>query len=126
MGHAVNTHTHTRLKTKVTIVCPVLSVTLRDAIAHTSCLYVYIKFLFETKDLCPPCITTNGKERLSRTTCTWKVCTDDITAWIEVVATESSEKRGLEGGGLLELARKISNFRRGENEIFVLLGFCAA
>ena len=92
--HPPPTHTHTRTntrwKTKVTIICPAFSLTLSVALAdntQTSCLCVCIKFLFETQDVCPTCIKTNGKERLFRTMCTCKVCTDASTAWIEVVAT---------------------------------------
>ena len=127
-AHDTHTHTHTRWETKGTIICLAFSETLRGALAdntQTSCLCVCIKYLFETQDLCPLCITTKGKERLSRTMCNCKVCTDAITVWIEVVATESSAKIRPGGGGL-ELDGDISDFCCGENKIFALLGFCAA
>jgi hypothetical protein len=100
-----HTRARARRETKVTIICLAFSVTLRGALAdntQTSCLCVCIKFLFENQNLCPLCITTKGKERLSRTMCTCKVCTDATTAWIEVVATESSAKMGPGGWNLTE------------------------
>jgi hypothetical protein len=78
MRHAVK-NTHTRWKTKLTIICPAFSVTLRDALAdntQTSRLCICVKLLFETQDLCPPCMMANGKERLSKTMC--NVYTDAI------------------------------------------------